>query len=141
MIDQVTVFLENSKGRLASLCKALGDAGISMHALTVADTHDFGVARIITDDPARAAETLNAAGYRAKLTKVCAVRVPDTPGGLAPLLEAFDEANANVEYAYCFGNIGSDEAIDVFRVDDEQAADTILVKAGYKQLQASDLYK
>ncbi|MDR3315984.1 MAG: hypothetical protein LBS98_05865, partial [Coriobacteriales bacterium] len=112
MIDQITVFLENDKGRLASLCRVLGDAGISMHALTVADTAQYGVARIIADTPAKACEELNTRGFRASLTKVFAIEVPDSAGGLAALLEAFDAAGINVEYAYCFVVEGG-KAIDV----------------------------
>ncbi|MDR0577325.1 MAG: amino acid-binding protein, partial [Candidatus Accumulibacter sp.] len=122
MIDQITVFLENDKGRLAALCRALGEAGISMHALTVADTANYGVVRIVADTPARACEILGAAGFRASLTKVFAVEVPDRAGGLAGLLEAFDAAGINVEYAYCFAADGG-KAIDVLRIDSPAEAE------------------
>ncbi|MDR2109485.1 MAG: ACT domain-containing protein [Coriobacteriales bacterium] len=139
MIDQVTVFLENSKGRLAALTRVLGDAEISMHTLTIAETTDYGVVRIITDSPARAAETLDAAGYRAKITPVVAIRVPDEAGGLASLLEAFDEAGINVEYAYCFST-NKGYAIDILRVDDTQRVAAVVLKAGYHLLEPGDLY-
>jgi hypothetical protein len=140
MIDQVTVFLENSKGRLAGLTRRVGDAGISMHTLTIAETTDYGVVRIITDSPQQAANVLNAAGYRAKLTSVVAIRVPDEPGGLARLLEAFDDAGINVEYAYCFST-NKGYAIDILRVNDTERVAAIVLKAGYHLLQPEDLYQ
>ena len=86
MISQLTVFLENEKGRLAAACRAVSDAGINMHALNLADTSDFGVVRMLTDTPEAAAEALRGQGYRATVTPVLAVRVPNVPGGLAKLL-------------------------------------------------------
>ncbi|MDR2800905.1 MAG: amino acid-binding protein, partial [Desulfovibrio sp.] len=106
MIDQITVFLENDKGRLAALARTIGEAGISMHALTVADTSEYGVVRIIADEPIKAREILAAKGFRVALTKVFAVEVPDHAGGLATLLDALDAAGLNVEYAYCFAIAG-----------------------------------
>ena len=79
MIDQITVFLENKEGRLASLTRAMGDAGINMHALTIADTSDYGLVRIIADKPQAAVAALTEAGYRASLTKVSAIAVPTSP--------------------------------------------------------------
>ncbi len=102
MIEQVSVFLENKSGRLAELTRTLGDAGINMHALMVADTSEFGVARVICDAPERAKALLDEAGFGASIAKVLAVEVPDRPGGLADLLETLDAQGLNVEYAYCF---------------------------------------
>jgi hypothetical protein len=139
MIDQITVFLENDKGRLAALCRTLGDAGISMHALTVADTAQYGVARVIADTPARAYEVLNEKGFRASLTKVFAVEVPDHAGGLAALLEAFDAAGINVEYAYCFASEGG-KAVDVLRIDSHSEAEEIINLAGFRVMRSEELY-
>ena len=91
MINQITVFLENKEGRLAALVRSLADAGINMQALTIADTTDYGVARIICDDPTGAVMALNEQGYRATLTKVSAIAVPNVPGGLAKLLNVLDD--------------------------------------------------
>jgi hypothetical protein len=139
MIDQITVFLENEKGRLAALCRALGEANISMHALTVADTAHYGVARIVADTPALAYEVLNAAGFRASLTKVFAIEVPDKAGGLAGLLETLDAANINVEYAYCFAAEGG-RAIDVLRIDNHADAEKVITAAGYRIARPEELY-
>ncbi len=139
MIDQVTVFLENRKGRLAALCRALGDAGVSMHAMTVADTTDYGIVRIIADSPEKALDTLINAGFRAKLTKVFAVAVPDRAGALADLLEALDKAEINVEYAYCFA-IEGDIAIDVLRIEGNGNVKDTITAAGFRLLEAHEIY-
>jgi hypothetical protein len=139
MIDQVTVFLENKRGRLAALCRTLGDAGISMHALTVADTAQYGVARIIADTPAKACEALSSEGFRATLTQVYAVEVPDHAGGLATLLEAFDDADINVEYAYCFASAGG-KAIDVLRIENHDEVGEVIASAGFRAMKPEELY-
>ncbi|MCL2883614.1 MAG: amino acid-binding protein [Coriobacteriia bacterium] len=139
MVDQLTVFLENEQGRLAALARALGEAAISMRALTVADTAKFGVVRIIADQPAEACQALEAQGFRAALTKVFAVEVEHVAGGLAPLLEAFDAAGINVEYAYCFLSEGG-RAVDVFRTDKADEAESVISAAGFRSLAPEELY-
>ncbi len=139
MIDQVTVFLENKKGRLAALCRALGDAEVSMHAMTVADTTDYGIVRIIADSPEKARETLIDAGFRVTLTKVFAIAVPNRAGALADLLEALDRAEVNVEYAYCFA-IEGDMAIDVLRIEGDCNIKETIEAAGFRLLEAHEIY-
>lgn len=138
MIDQLTVFLENSKGRLTSLCRTLGAADIQMHSLALADTTDYGIARIICDDPQAAAKALSEAGFTANITKVVAVEVPDVPGGLAKVLDALDTADVNIEYCYCFAN-ASNGATVAFKVD--ESAIPALEGAGFTVLHPGDLYK
>ena len=141
MISQLTVFLQNEKGRLAAACRAISDAGINMHSLFLADTQDFGVVRLLVDHPKQAAEALRNAGYRATITPVTAVRVPNRPGGLAELLEFMDSENVNVEYGYCFSNAG-ETAVDVFKIRDAaKAAEATfkLEEAGFKVLRQEDL--
>jgi hypothetical protein len=139
MIDQLSVFLENKAGRLAELCRTLGDAGINMHALMVADTSDFGVVRIICDTPRDAEALLGERGFGASIARVVAVEIPDSPGGLADVLEALDAAGSNVEYTYCFVEPSGDAAVDVFKIDDE-GAEEALVAAGFRVLAAEELY-
>lgn len=141
MIKQLTVFLENSEGRLAALCRTLGDAGVNMHALTLSDTADYGLVRIICDDPDHAHEVLHEAGYRALVTKVSAIEVGNQPGGLAGLLETMSDLNLNIEYGYCFG-VADGHAVDVFKIKD--AGDAVraaaaIERAGYKVLSQEDL--
>jgi len=139
MIQQLSVFLENSAGRLGQLTRALGDANINMHALMIADTEEFGVVRIIADEPLRAKEILDDMGFSAALTPVVAVEVPDRPGGLADVIEALGAAGVNIEYAYCFVDPKGDAAIDVFKIDSTDA-ESVLSAGGFRVLSASDLY-
>jgi hypothetical protein len=141
MIDQITVFLENAEGRLAALCRTLSDAGLNMSALTIADTADYGVVRIICDNPEKAIKALGAADFRAVVTKVSAIQVPNRPGGLSDLLGVLDELDLNIEYGYCF-SLKGETAVDVFKIRGaaEQAAAVFkLEEAGFKVLTSDDL--
>jgi hypothetical protein len=139
MIDQVSVFLENKTGRLAELCRALGNAGIDMHALMVADTEEFGVVRIICDTPNAAKDLLDSEGFSASVTSVLAVEIPDRPGGLADVLEALQAKGISVEYAYCFVEPSGAAAVDIFKVD-ALGADSALAAAGFRALSPAELY-
>ena len=139
MIDQVSVFLENKAGRLAELCRALGNAGIDMHALMVADTEEFGVVRIICDTPNAAKDLLDSEGFSASVTSVLAVEIPDRPGGLADVLEALEAQGISVEYAYCFVEPSGAAAVDIFKVD-ALGADSALAAAGFRALSPAELY-
>lgn len=139
MIDQLTIFLQNEKGRLAAACQALSDANINLHSLFLADTQDFGVARMICDTPAKAAEALGNAGFRAAVTPVLAVKVPNVPGGLAKLLAFLDSKDVNVEYGYCF-TVNSDMAVDVLKVSGSAELETALSEAGFETVVAKDVY-
>ena len=140
MIEQLSVFLENKSGRLAELTRALGEAGINMRALMVADTEEFGVVRIVCDHPHLAREALEAAGFGVSATPVVGVEIPDRPGGLADVLEALAAEEMGVEYAYCFAELARNGAVDVLKVDDE-AADQVLRDRGFRVLEPSDLYE
>ena len=137
---QLTVFLENSEGRLADLCRTLADANINMSALTIAETSDYGIVRIICNDVFRAVDVLEDAGFRATKTKVLAVEVPDRPGALAELLEALGSTNVNIEYGYCFQSNG-DVAIDVLKIkpEDRDRAEAAIESAGFKTLHYDDI--
>lgn len=139
MISQLTVFLQNEEGRLASACRKIGEAGVNMRSLFIADTKDFGVARIICDTPQKACDALVDAGFRATLTPVVAVRVTDAPGGLAGLLDRLDSHGMNVEYGYCFSADGN-VAIDVLKIADEGVED-VLREAGYELVDPEELYQ
>jgi len=131
MLEQVTVFLENSKGRLAALTRVLANAGVNMQALTIAETSDYGLVRIVCDKPEEAVDALREADFRAITTKVIAVAVPNRPGGLADLLDAFEELGLNIEYGYCFSSEAG-EAIDVLKVADPERAAEAIAAAGYR---------
>lgn len=138
MILQLTVFLQNEKGRLSSMCRTLADSGINMHAMFLADTQDFGIARVFCDHPEDTATMLAGKGFRASVTPVNAVRVRNEPGGLAHLLEFCDENDMNIEYGYCF-LVKDDSAIDVLKVDGENVDDK-LAAAGFTLVKPEEIY-
>jgi len=140
MVDQITVFLENSEGRLAALCRAFSDAQVNMSALTIADTADYGVVRIICDNPQKALDVLADEGFRAIATKVSAIQVPNRPGGLADLLDTLATLNLNLEYGYCF-SVNGEFAVDVLKIRGEAAEDAakVLEDAGFKILTQEDI--
>ncbi len=127
-ITQISVFLENRKGRLHDACSLLGNNGINIRALTIAESEDFGVLRMVTDKPVIALEVLKESGFVATLTEIVAVEVPDEPGGLARVLKILMDRNMNVEYMYGFVERHSDKALLVFRFDDPDKAIEVLAK-------------
>lgn len=139
VIEQVSVFLENSPGHLARLTRTLADASINLRALMVADTAEFGVVRIICDRPHEAKAILEQGGFGVSLTRVIAVEIPDRPGGLADVLDVLGGAGINVEYAYAFVEPGAEAAVDVFKVDDPTAA-AVLKGAGFTVIEPAKLY-
>ena len=140
MIEQLSVFLENEKGRLARMCCVLGEAGHDMRALVVADTSEYGVARVICDRPHAARQALEKAGFAVSVTAVIAVEVPDRPGGLAAMLELLDGAGVNVEYLYCFLRPGAGTAVDIVRVAEVDKAGGLLLEAGLSLVPAGSVY-
>lgn len=131
-VKQVSVFLENKKGRLYELAKILGDNGVNMEALSVAETADYGVVRLIADNPDKAAQVLRDNGFTVSETEVIAVEVQDEPGGLAAILKVLSDSGINVEYLYCFSGPEKGKAIDVMRVENTAEAEEILRKSGFK---------
>lgn len=138
MIEQITVFLENTEGRLAKMVRCAADAGVNMSALTIADTSEYGVVRIVCDKPAEAVAALNEGGFRAIATKVLAVAVPNRPAGLAELLSVLDENDLNIEYGYCF-SLRADLAVDVLKIAEAERASEVIAAAGFKLLELEDL--
>lgn len=139
MLKQLSVFLENSPGRMAKLVRTLGDANINMHALVVADTVDYGVARVLCGDPEAAVVALRDAGMSATLTDVLAVEVADEPGALADLIDLITGRGYNIEYIYTFVEPATRKGVSVFRLDDEGAAEPELTSGGYRCLSQGDL--
>lgn len=140
MIDQLTIFLQNEKGRLAAACEALSQADINLHSLFLADTQDFGVARMICDTPKKASAALGEAGFRAAVTPVLAVKVPNVPGGLSKLLQFLDSKDVNVEYGYCF-TVNNEMAVDVLKVGSDAQLEADMSAAGFEVVNAEDIYE
>ena len=117
-IEQISVFLENKSGRLAEVTGALGEAGVNMRAATIADTADFGILRMVVDSPQKALKALDQKGFTAKVTKVFAIELDDTPGGLAAIMQLFNETGVNIEYLYSSLENTGGKAVVIFKVDD-----------------------
>jgi len=139
-IKQISVFLENRAGRLWELTDALGKAGVNMRALSIGETPDFGVVRMIVNDPDEAARMLAEAGFTVAETDVLAVEIPDVPGGLASVLGALKDARINIEYAYAFVARSGEKAIVSMRVEDAAAGESALQAAGFSLVDANKLY-
>ncbi len=117
-ISQISVFLENKKGRLAEVTRLLGDGGVNLRALTIADTADFGILRIIVDNLDNALAILEKNGFTARVTEVLGVEVPDKPGGLAKVMEVFSRNDVNIEYVYVSLEKNKDNAIVIFKIEE-----------------------
>lgn len=129
-IDQISVFMENKKGRLSSLTRILADNGIDLVALSIADTADYGIMRAIVNDTPGAEKALRAAGFMVSTTRVLGVVVPDTPGGLSDVLEIFSRGDISVEYLYSFVRHQGKNALIMFKVTPVEKAVELLEKAG-----------
>jgi len=127
-ITQISVFLENRKGRLHDVCSLLGENKINIRALTIAETESFGVLRIVVDQSETAIKLLQDNGFVANFTDVVAVEVGDRPGGLAAVLKIFAENDVNIEYMYGFVEKFTDKALLVFRFEDTDFAQQILAR-------------
>ncbi|NOQ67109.1 MAG: ACT domain-containing protein [Desulfobacterales bacterium] len=138
-VDQLAVFLENKSGRLAAITKVLSDNSINIRALSVADTADFGILRLIVDDTDKATRVLKEGGFTVGKTDVIAVEVADKPGGLARVLSVLHEAGLNVEYMYAFVEKSAENAVLIFRFDDPDIAITILQNAGIRILTGQEV--
>ena len=139
-VKQISLFMENRAGRLADAARILGEAGVNIRALSLADTSDFGILRLIVDDVDRALSVLRATGHTVSVTEVVAVEVPDKPGGLASVLGVLEKAGVNVEYMYAFVEKASDKAVLVFRFEESDAALAAFRKAGVSVLPAATVY-
>ncbi|MBI5016663.1 MAG: ACT domain-containing protein [Deltaproteobacteria bacterium] len=139
-VEQISVFLENKAGRLAEATGVLAAAGVSIRALSLADTSDFGVLRLIVGDREKATKALKEAGFTVNKTAVVAVEVEDRPGGLHRILSLLDGAGLNVEYMYAFVRKSGDTAVMIFRFDDPDAAARVLTDRGVSVIDGGRLY-
>lgn len=133
-VEQIAVFLENKSGRLAEITAILADNGINIRALSVADTADFGILRLIVDKVELAKQVLKANGFTVGKTNVLAVEVPDRTGGLATVLKSIEAARLNVEYMYAFVNKTGENAVLIFRFEEMDKAIASLQEAGFTLL-------
>jgi hypothetical protein len=130
ILTQISVFLENKKGRLAEVTALIARQGVNIRALSLADAADFGVLRLIVNDPDKCFAVLKDGGFVAQKTEVIAAEVPDRPGGLQSILGVFESHGINIEYMYAFLEKKSDNAIVVFRIDQPALAVKALESEG-----------
>jgi hypothetical protein len=141
IVQQISIFLENRIGRLAEVTGILGNHGINIRALSMADTADFGILRLIVDDVEKAISILKEEGLTVGETDVVAVEVPDVPGGLARLLRILCDENVNVEYMYAFVKAPAKSAIMIFRFEDPQQALEALARHQVRTLPGAEIYR
>lgn len=139
-IQQIAIFMENKPGHLRGICRTLADAGVSITTLSLADTQQYGILRIITEKWLEARDALAGAGYVVNSTEVLAVEVEDKPGGLLQILDIIGENDINIEYMYAFTFRYGEKAIMVFRFNDLDKAIGALQKSGIKVLNSIDLF-
>ena len=138
-IDQLTVFVENGPGRLLEITEILGQAGIDLRALSIADTAEFGIARMITSDQQRAVNLLREAGFAVSTTKVLAVGLDDEPGALVKVLHILSDVKINIEYLYAFITRQKRQAYVVLRVENNDVASAVLKKHGVAVVGVADI--
>jgi hypothetical protein len=136
---QISVFLENKSGRLAEVTHTLADAGVNIRALSLAETIDYGVLRLLVDKPKQARDALNQAGFTVTETEVIGVEMPDRPGGLAGVVDLVTAKGLNIEYLYAFVGRRGENAVVIFRIDEVQAAVSALKEGGLHILSAEEL--
>ncbi|MEI7884730.1 MAG: ACT domain-containing protein [Clostridia bacterium] len=139
-ITQISVFLENKAGRLAAITETLAAANINISALSIADTSDFGILRLIVDNPQKAYEVLKAAEFTVSLTEVIGVQMPDVPGGLASVMKAFGELKINIEYLYAFIGNEVEKALVVLKVEDIDVAITKLAASEIQLIEKQEIF-
>ncbi|KAF5436608.1 hypothetical protein C5S35_08350 [Candidatus Methanophagaceae archaeon] len=131
-IKQISIFMENKSGRMARVAKALGDAGVNIRALTIAEAGDFGVVRMVVDDTEKGYKVLREEGFTVSETEVLAVAIQDSPGGLFEIANTLGENEINVDYAYAFVTAKAERAMLILRVDDIKRATEVLNEAGVR---------
>ncbi|MGZ7043437.1 MAG: ACT domain-containing protein [Methanobacterium sp.] len=140
-LKQISIFLENKKGRLKKALTILKEAGINIRALSIADTSEFGILRLIVPDPEKAKSALEKENFVVKVNDVIAVEVHDEPGGLEKILEILNKADINVEYIYAFVEKKGKKAIVVLRTEDIDAGIKALESEGSTILSTNDVYE
>jgi len=138
--EQISIFLENKAGRLSEVTRIFDEGRINIRALSLADTSDFGILRLIVNDNEKAKRLLKENGFTVRITEVVAVEVQDKPGGLHQILTALSAAGVNVEYMYAFVRQSGQNAVLIFRFDNTAAAAEVLRREGVRVIDGQDLY-
>ncbi|HHW03978.1 MAG TPA: ACT domain-containing protein [Thermoanaerobacterales bacterium] len=138
-VKQISVFLENKPGRLSEVTRVLSEKNIDISAISIADTTQFGILRMIVNKPEEAVAAIKEAGFPVSTTDVLAVEVADRPGGLNHALQVLRQADVSVEYLYSFIKRNEDKALILFRVEDPQKAVKALEAAGIKLYESNEI--
>ena len=141
MIKQISIFLENKPGRLANVCRIMAQEGLNIRALSIADATDFGVLRLIVDNPDLAEEKLKARGIIVSSTDVIGIKVPDRPGGLAEAMDLLGKENISVEYMYAFVGKSGDQAMVILRLDDNARGVEAVKKHSIELMTPEEVYR
>jgi len=139
-VKQIAIFLENKSGRLADISHTLAKNAINIRALSLADTADFGILRLVVNDTNKAQQVLKENGFTVGITDILAVEVPDKPGALDSILQEVHKAGLNVEYMYAFTKKSGQSGMLLFRFDDQDAAAAVFQKAGFRVLSDDEVH-
>lgn len=140
-VKQISIFIENRSGRLREVATILGKNSINIRALSLADTSDYGILRLIVDDPDKARQVLKSENFTLSETDVIAVEISDKPGGLAHVLNILDDSGINVEYMYAFVEKSSKNAVVIFRIEDIDNSINVLKEHGVNILTNEEISK
>ena len=141
LVSQISVFLENTKGRLFSVSDILAKNNINVRAVSVADTTDFGILRMIVNDPEKAYQVLRENNFTVRITKVVAVEISDTPGSMAEVLKQLNDHGIEVEYMYAFLGSISGNALVILKIDDPDKVEAMSSMDGIQLIPADEVYK
>lgn len=139
LIEQLSIFIENRHGRMAAITELLASNNIDIRALSIADTTDYGILRLIVNRPEEALKVLKADGITVSITKVIAIAIPDSPGGLSMAIKVLSEAGIEIEYMYAFLNPKKDTAFVIIRVEDNEKAIKTLSDGGIAMMKNSEI--
>lgn len=140
-IKQISIFVENKQGRLADITAILAKNNIDIRALSIADTTDFGILRMIVSDPEGALKAIRDEGLTASVTDVLGIGIPDEPGGFASAIKVLSNAGISVEYAYAFITPEKGHAYVIIRVEDNNLASDVLNGAGIRLIEQTDIFQ
>ncbi|NLB82083.1 MAG: ACT domain-containing protein [Clostridiaceae bacterium] len=139
LLKQISIFIENKSGRLAEITKLFGEKGVNILALSIADTTDFGILRLIVSDSDKAEKAVKESGLTAKITDVIGISISHVPGGLATALSVLHEKGISIEYMYAFATRSEENAMVILKVEDNYSAIKHLTDAGIKILDKEDI--
>jgi hypothetical protein len=141
MAQQISVFIENTRGRLREITELLKNSNIDIKAITIADTPDFGVVRMITDNNEHAIKILKNGGFTTRTTEVIAIKIENKPGSLFKVLSVLEKQDINIEYLYSYAVSPQNQAILIFRFDNNESAQKALSDANIPILSTEELLK